>query len=51
MCVGGGGGQKVSTPLKGEGTKSFTLSQWEGGGGAKVSDSRFSHFVGPPPPI
>ena len=37
--------QKVSTPLKG--TKGFTVLR--GGGGQKVSDTRFSHYVAPPP--
>ena len=47
----GGGGHKKFPPFKrGGGMNGFTLSQVGlGGGGQKVSDPRFSHFVASPP--
>ena len=45
----GGGGTKSFHLLKEGVAKGFTLS-WGGGGGQKVLDPRFSHFVAYPPP-
>ena len=43
-----GGGRKTLPLFKRE-VKSFTLAWGGGGGGQKVLNLRFSHFVAPPP--
>ena len=42
------GGAKSFNPLKGRRKRLYPLVK--GGGGAKVLDPQFSHFVAPPPP-
>ena len=47
----GGGGHKKFPPFKRRDAQSLTLSLGGGGGGQKVSDLRFSHFVAPRLPV
>ena len=43
--------QRVSTLYKGGGAQKVLPCLEQGGGGQKVSDPQFSHFVAPPLPV